>query len=109
MIPKALGITHSRSKGGTAELVIEFFPAPLGTNRMPKGLSDFWLSCQSGLAESNGDDFEMSVIVKGNAIKDFMSAEENTKTITIIKPERRIDKSALAMIKVRGIGIGVER
>ena len=47
--------------------------------------------------------------MKGNAIKDFMSAEENTKTITIIKPERRIDKGALAMIKVRGIGISVER
>jgi hypothetical protein len=97
------------SKSGTAELGIEFFPTPLGTNRMPKGLSDFWLSGQSGLAESNGDDFEMGVIVKGNAIKDFMSAEENPKTITIIKPERRIDKGALDMIKVRGICIGVKR
>jgi hypothetical protein len=47
--------------------------------------------------------------VKGNTIKDFMSAEEHTKTITIIKPERRIDKGALDSMRAGGGDISIER
>jgi len=51
----------------------------------------------------------MGVILQGDTIKDFMSAEEHPVTITILKPERRIDKGALDGMRAGRLAIGIER
>ena len=47
------------SKGRTAELGVEFFPASLGSNGMSKSRSNILLRSQSRLAESNSDNFKV--------------------------------------------------
>jgi hypothetical protein len=97
------------NKGVTAELGVQFFPAALGSDGMSESRSNVLLSGQSGLAKGDGDNFEKSLIVQGNPKENFMSAEEHTKAITLLKPERRIDKGVLDRMTSGVVGIGVER
>ena len=83
-------------------MLIVLFPTSLGGDGVTEGLSDFLLGSELALAEHNGDEAEVGLVIEGQAVDGFMACEDDTVAIVIDEPQVWVNEG-------RGVGSGIQR